>query len=98
MQPEAKIVKDIQAYIRQEGGWCFKVHGGDNPFQRVGIPDLLCCVEGQFIGLEVKQPGEEPSRVQRKVLREIGAAGGITAVVTTVGEVADLLGDIWEGS
>lgn len=94
MQPEAKLVKKIQRRIRDEGGWCVKIHGGNNPFQRVGIPDLLCCVRGRFIALELKLPGEQASPVQRKVLREIEAAGGITAVVTTVGEVVDLLGDI----
>jgi hypothetical protein len=94
MQPEARLVKKIQALIKKERGWCVKIHGGDNPFQQVGIPDLLCCVRGQFVGLEVKQPGEEASPMQKKVLREIEAAGGIAAVVSTVGEVVDLLGDL----
>jgi VRR-NUC domain len=93
-QPEAHLVKKIQLYIRKRGGYCAKIHGGDNPFQQVGLPDLLCCWKGRFIGLEVKQPGGRTSPKQRQVLDEIEAAGGITAVVTTVEEVAELLGDL----
>jgi hypothetical protein len=91
MQPEARLVRRIQRYITERGGRCFKIHGGDNPFQEAGIPDILVCFQGRFLGLEVKLPGEEPSPVQRKVLSEIKAAGGIARVVTTVEEVAALL-------
>jgi hypothetical protein len=91
MQPEARIVKRIRAYLEGLGAWVFNVHGGDNPFQEVGVPDLLSCLQGRFIGLEVKQPGEEPSARQKVVLRRIEEAGGIAAVVTSVEEVERLL-------
>lgn len=91
MQPERRLVRRIQRYVDERGGRCFKIHGGDNPFQEVGIPDILVCYKGKFLGLEVKLPGETPSPVQRKVLGEIERAGGIAAAVTTVEEVARLL-------
>jgi len=91
VQPERRIVKRIQERITKRGGRCFKIHGGDNPFQEVGIPDILACYRGWFLGLEVKQPGEEPSLKQRKILNEIEAAGGIARVVSTVAEVDRLL-------
>jgi hypothetical protein len=59
--------------------------------QEVGIPDLLVCYRGRFVGLEVKQPGEKPSAKQKQILGEIEAAGGYCRVVSTVGEVAYLL-------
>jgi hypothetical protein len=91
MQPERRLVRRIQLLIDERGGRCFKIHGGDNPFQEVGIPDILACYRGRFLGLEVKLPGEEPSPMQWKVLDEIRAAGGIARVVRTVVEVTDLL-------
>lgn len=94
MQPEARIVKRIQKRIEKRGGRCFKIHGGDNPFQEVGIPDLLVCYRGTFLGLEVKQPGEEPSLKQRKILREIDAAGGIAAIIVSVEEADSILDEI----
>jgi hypothetical protein len=93
-QPEGKIVKAIQARIKKRGGRCIKIHGGDNPFQEVGIPDLLCCYRGRFVGLEVKQPGERPSPVQMVFLHEIVSSGGYASVVSSVEEVDRLLARI----
>jgi hypothetical protein len=93
-QPEGKIVKSIRRMIEQRDGRCFKIHGGDNPFQEVGIPDLLCCYRGRFVGLEVKQPGEKPSPVQRVVLYEIVSAGGYASVVSSVKMAESLLAEI----
>lgn len=73
--------------------WYFKVHG--SPYQRAGVPDLLLCVEGRFIGLEVKhpKPGESEDHArsratvrQRKQISDIIAAGGYAAVVVSVEE------------
>lgn len=93
-QPESKLVKKIRERVeRNRLGRCFKIHGDDN-FQEVGIPDLLCCYRGRFVGLEVKQPGNSPSPVQMVVLQEIVSAGGIASVVSTLGQVDDLLAQI----
>lgn len=93
-QPESKVVKSIRRMIEQREGRCFKIHGGDNPFQEVGIPDLLCCYRGRFVGLEVKQPGKQPSPVQRVVLHEIVSSGGYASVVSSVEMVEHLLAEI----
>jgi hypothetical protein len=90
MQPERRIVQKIQVYLEEQGARPFKIHGDDS-FQEAGIPDLLVCWRGRFIGLEVKQPGGEPSPLQKKVLREIERSGGVAQVVESVGQVRDLL-------
>ncbi len=90
MQPERRLVQKIQAYLEQQGARSFKIHGDDS-YQEAGIPDLLVCFRGRFIGLEVKLPGETPSPLQEKVLREIKGSGGIAAVVTSVEQVRNLL-------
>jgi hypothetical protein len=90
-QPEGKLVKRIRVLIADRGGRSFKIHGDDEGFQEIGIPDLLVCYRGFFIGIEVKQPSGKLRPIQRKVLNEIFAAGGVAAVVTTVGQVARLL-------
>ena len=91
MQPERRLVKQITVYLEGWGAWVFKVHGGDNPFQEVGVPDLLCCLKGRFIGFEVKLPGEKPSPRQKVVLKRIKDAGGIAEVVSSVREVERIL-------
>lgn len=93
MQPEAQLIKKAKAYINGKGGRCFKIHGGD-PMQEVGIPDLLICYRGRFVGLEGKQPGASPSPKQKQVLDEIEKAGGYAVVFSTVEEVVALLAKI----
>jgi hypothetical protein len=90
-QPEGKIVKRIKHAIERKGGRCFKIQGSDDSFQEVGIPDLLCCVTGRFVGAEVKQPGEKLRPAQRVVLHEIYRANGVAAVLETVDQAEHLL-------
>ena len=94
MQPESRRVKKIKAYLKGRGDTHFyKIHGGDN-YQVIGIPDLLCCVRGRFVALEVKEPGEQPSKKQVLELQRIRDAGGVSAVVETVSDVVELLANI----
>lgn len=76
------------------GGRAFKIQGSDESFQEVGIPDLLVCYRGRFVGIEVKLPGEQPSPIQTVVIREINAAGGYATVCETVEQAAHLLSTI----
>lgn len=78
--------------------WIFHPVGG--PYQKPGIPDLLICIDGLLIGMEIKhpKPGEsvEHARAratpqQRKEIRAINAAGGMAGVVTSVPEAMDLI-------
>jgi len=73
-----------------ENVWWFKVHGG--PFQRAGVPDIVACVSGRFVALEVKRPGNRSTARQLSCQRAIDKAGGIVAEVTSVEEVLELLG------
>lgn len=92
MQPETRLVNRIREAIlaAHPEAWILKVHGG--PTQTAGVPDLLVCVRGQLIGLEVKcpRPGETPdrargraSRLQLAQLDKLRRAGAGAAVVLT---------------
>lgn len=85
-QPESLLVKKIKAMLDSHGALAIKVHGG--PYQQAGIPDLLVCLHGNFIGLEVKVPERRNTltKLQQQTLDEIKRAGGISAVVTSVEE------------
>lgn len=90
-QPESKLAKKVKSYLVAQGAFVFNVHGGDSPFQEIGIPDLLCCFRGLFIGLELKLPGEEPSRIQELKMQKIRDADGIAEVVYSVAQVRLIL-------
>lgn len=87
MQPEAKIGKKIREYIEERGGFVFKVHGG--PQMMAGLPDLIACIQGLFIGIEVKQPGQNPTARQQFVHKLIQRSGGVAIVAHSVEEAAE---------
>lgn len=89
-QPESRLQRRIRkALVKSVGGFWWKVWGG--PFQPAGLPDLCGCVNGRFIALEVKRPGEEPSPVQRKRMRDLRSVGAIVAVVTSAEEAIEFV-------
>lgn len=80
-QRESKRSRDIMNELRLEGWFCFKVHGNEHTM--AGLPDIIVCAEGLFIGLETKNPEDRAgtSAKQKEVHGKIRAAGGIAAVV-----------------
>ena len=49
---------------------------GGGGFTKSGIPDLIVCDRGVFMGIEVKAEGGSPSLLQLKHLSMIQEAGG----------------------
>ena len=73
---ERDVVAAIKKYLFTLGGDIFfwKEHGG--PYGTSGIPDIICCYKGRFLGLEAKLPGGRLTELQKRALRKINAAGG----------------------
>lgn len=88
-QEESKLVKKIQSAFAERGAWGFKYHGG--MMSMVGVPDLIYCYKGRFVGVEVKQGNGKPSKIQLEQIRRIKASGGIAGVVWSVDEALELL-------
>ena len=84
-------MQKIRQRIERRGGRAFKIQASEGAFQEVGIPDLLWCYRGRFIGSEVKQLGEPLRPAQRAVLHEIHRAGGVASVLETVEQTDRLL-------
>lgn len=91
-QPESALVNKIKNKLSTSlGGSWTKIHGG--AYQRNGISDLIGCVEGKFVALEVKVPGREGTltKLQERYLEEIRKAGGIAAMVSSVDQAIDIV-------
>jgi Holliday junction resolvase len=73
-------VKDAVIKILKERGayYFFPVTGG---FGRSGVPDVVACYEGQFIGIECKAGTNKPTALQLAELAKIDKALGVTMVV-----------------
>lgn len=46
----------------------------------IGDPDYMLCINGRFVGLELKSEKGKPSPLQKYKLNAIKEAGGFTAV------------------
>lgn len=84
---EKVLVKKIRKkLVATFGGFWVKLHGG--LFQAVGLPDLIGCVRGRFIGIEVKVPGKlhNVTARQQYILDAITEAGGLAFATDSVAD------------
>lgn len=86
---ETRLQKRVQAYIESLGGYCFKVHG--SAYMKAGIPDIVACLEGRFVGIECKVDKNKPSELQLAHGRLIEKAGGVFMVIYSLEEVKENL-------
>jgi hypothetical protein len=100
--PEGRVKDKVKKLLKANGIWFYMpVQNGMGVH---GIPDLVCCYEGLFIGIETKAPGKRPttydqrwnkaSANQQNRMTEIKNAGGIALVVDDVAQVEELLNAI----
>lgn len=71
---EKNFENRVKKFLKEQGCWVLKTWGGG--MQRSGIPDLLVCCAGHFLGVELKAPKGRPSDLQLWNLEEISKAGG----------------------
>lgn len=91
MTPEGKVKKEIKDYLKSIGAYYFMpVQAG------YGAPslDILCCVNGWFVAIEVKAPGNEPTPRQFATMKAINAADGLAFWATSAAHVEKALADI----
>jgi len=72
--PENRVKDKVRAYLKQKGAYQF------SPVQMglgASTLDILCCVKGKFVGIEVKAEGKKLTARQSLTMGEIFAAGGI---------------------
>ena len=93
---ESQLVAKIKSYLKTKGAYVEKIWGGG--FQSAGIPDLIACYKGKFIGIEVKVGKNKPSDVQLAKIIMIRRANGIAEVVYSLEEVKRIIELIDEGN
>ena len=67
-----KVIKYLKSHPRC---WYTKIFGGG--FQRAGIPDILACVNGVFVAIELKREGGKATPLQVYNIQKIKECGGI---------------------
>lgn len=79
MALEKAYENKIKKYIKTIGGYCVKYHG--NYYSESGTPDILACINGYFIAIEVKAPEGKATELQMEKIKMIRKANGLAYVV-----------------
>jgi len=89
--PEKKVKRQVIAALKALGAYHFYPFSGG--FGSSGVPDVVACCEGRFIGIECKAGKNKPTALQERNLAQITAAGGIALVINedNVGDLDRLI-------
>lgn len=80
MAAEKQFENKIKKFLKDRGHYFIKYWGGGQ-FTKSGVPDILACVNGYFLGIEVKGPHGKPSDLQLYNIRKIKEAGGFGIIL-----------------
>ena len=86
---ESQLTRNVMAMLRKEYAKGFFYKSCDR--FTAGIPDILGCINGRFIAIELKISPNKPTRLQKHIIDKIHASGGIAGVYYSVDEVRTLL-------
>jgi len=84
---EQAIQNRIMTYLKKLGAYSLKViSAGKN-----GVPDIIVSLDGRFVGIEVKRPGEQPTALQSYNIEQIRKSGGVAFVADSIQSVKEQL-------
>lgn len=88
---ESHLLKRVIRYLKNlqvkgESIFFFKTHG-----EPIGIPDILICLNGKFIGIELKTHTGRISKAQEYIKSKIESAGGKVFIVRSVDELKKII-------
>lgn len=74
MAQEKNFERKIRRFLESNG--CYVVKQFGCAFSKAGVPDLLCCINGHFVGVEIKAANGRPSALQELNIKKIIDAHG----------------------
>jgi Holliday junction resolvase len=78
MASEKSYENKIKRYLKERG--CYRVKYFGCSYSESGTPDILACVNGYFLAIEVKAQNGKPSELQLAKIEQIRKAGGFAYV------------------
>jgi Holliday junction resolvase len=79
MTPEGAVKAKVRKVLDAEGVYYFSPAA--NGFGRAGIPDIICCVRGFFLAIEIKAGKGKTTALQDREIAAINSHGGQAMVV-----------------
>jgi Holliday junction resolvase len=88
MTPEAKVKKKVKKILDDLKAYHFSPMTAG--YGRSGVPDIIVCYKGKFIGIECKSGNNEPTLLQKHNMKLINDNQGLAFVVNE-GNIDELL-------
>lgn len=97
MAAEKTFENKIKTWLKEHN--CYHVKFFANRMTKTGVPDILACVGGYFVGIEVKAPNGKPSELQLYNVNQIRKSWGFAWVVYPSGwnQLQEYLEDLLKG-
>jgi len=76
---EKQFQNNVIEFLKSQNIYHIKIWGGG--YQKAGIPDLICCIRGKFMALELKTEKGTPTVLQKYNLFKIQEAGGYARIL-----------------
>lgn len=92
MAQEKNLENKIKDFLKKNNIYHFKTKGGI--YGTIGLPDLVICINGKFIGLELKSKIGKVSLQQYKNGAKITENKGIFAVIDDYDNFLELYNDL----
>ena len=77
--PEKKVKLKVCEILKAHD--CYYFYASTGGYGASGIPDIVACYKGNFIGIECKANGNKPTALQNKHLNNIKKAQGYSMVI-----------------
>ena len=86
--PESKVKKRVKKILDDLGAYHFSPMM--DGYGRSGVPDIIACYKGKFIGIECKAGDNKPTLLQLRNIEDIKRNQGL-AIVINEGNIESLL-------
>ncbi len=76
---EKQFENKIKKFLKSYNIWFTKIWGGG--YQKAGIPDILACVNGYFVAIEIKGNSGKPTELQKYNIKKINESNGVGIIL-----------------
>jgi Holliday junction resolvase len=86
---EKELKRDVLNWLNLQGAWVFTQRMDKRTRGKRGVPDIIACVDGRFLAVELKAAGNTLEREQEIECNRIRAAGGVVCVAYSLRDVVE---------
>lgn len=79
MTPETKFKNQIKKFLDENN--IYHIPYFPTIYTPKGVPDILACINGRFVGIEVKAEKGKPTKLQLHHQKNISNSGGLSFIL-----------------